>query len=301
MKNERKGYKIELEIDLISDWYNELIKQMKKLNLKFDETKNKSTLIIEYINFLRKRDSGKKWKICKSKEFYCPPKYRKALKDIENILERGGDIYPYLSTSIDNLNYQDGLFNDWGVIHLHLGDNPHLTKQGFISRTGPLLFLYKDNGVAYFLDIFNHSDWTNKKVLQIIQNNWPEVLDKYRYQGATVITSNYSEKEHDEFRKAGVIVFMELKDINGKPTVIAPSHLGIASSGHANIDVRQHDYVYERIKKMENIIRENIELIKEKMQSNSMIIPKKLHIKFTIEENGKLLISEKNTGFVIFG
>lgn len=286
-------------MDLISDWYNELIKQMKKLNLKFDESKNRSTLIIEYINFLRKRDLGKKWSICKSKEFYCPPKYMKAIEDIEAILENGGDILPYLSTRIDNLSFQDGLFNDWGVLHLHLGDKPHPKKQGFISRTGPLLFLYKDDGVAYFLDVFTHNDWTNKKVLQIIQNNWPELLDKYRLSEATGVTSNYSENEYSELRKAGAFVFIELKDKNGNPTVIAPPHLGIASSGHANIDVRQHDYEYEIIKEKENIIRQNIASIKEVIQSNGMEIPEKLQIHLIIQENGKLLVREKNTGLEI--
>lgn len=71
-----------MEIDLITDWYNELIKQMKNLKLNFDEKQSKSILIIEYFNFLRKRDSGRKWKICKSKEFYCPSEYEVPLKNI---------------------------------------------------------------------------------------------------------------------------------------------------------------------------------------------------------------------------
>jgi len=64
-------------------------------------------------------------------------------KGIESLLadaEKGAPLRPYLSTMVNGIPKVDGLLNDWLVHHFHLGA-PALQPNGFVQRTGPLLFV----------------------------------------------------------------------------------------------------------------------------------------------------------------
>ncbi len=93
------------------------------------------------------------------------------LNQLVGILEKGQDISPYLSKQVDNISAIDGMFNDWGVLHLHLGDQPNPKDGRYIARTGPLLFLYLMQDNAYLINIYQHGDWTDKSILQTVQDN----------------------------------------------------------------------------------------------------------------------------------
>lgn len=55
---------------------------------------------------------------------------------------------PYLSTRINDPDYADLMFYDWGVFHFHLGTKPHPKHNGFIKRTGELLFAITEQSTA---------------------------------------------------------------------------------------------------------------------------------------------------------
>ena len=81
-----------------------------------------------------------------SKELFKNKEYQKFKYVINQIIEKaktGNNLNMYLSKSIkDNIIKPDKMLNDWGVVHLHLGDKE---KNGYINRTKELLFIYRDN------------------------------------------------------------------------------------------------------------------------------------------------------------
>ena len=68
-------------------------------------------------------------------------------------------MYAHLSRKIVDLDYDDDLLNDWDIYHLHLGTNLHI--DGFVKRTGPMLFVRFNEQNAYFKNVMGHGSWTN--------------------------------------------------------------------------------------------------------------------------------------------
>lgn len=48
---------------------------------------------------------------------------------------------------------------------------------GFVNRTGPVLFARFDEQNAYLINVWSHGNWTNQDMIRIIHNNWPESIE----------------------------------------------------------------------------------------------------------------------------
>lgn len=170
--NTKVGIFMEIEMDLVSNWQDNLIEDMKGNGLQFSTSSPKDLLIKRYFTYLRKKGGTKPRKVHKSKEFVCPPAHIDGLQKLEHAVRTSGDISPYLSTKVGDITFLDRMFNEWNILHLHLGNKPYPKDERFIDRTGPLLFLYLHENDAYFINVYEHQkDWTNKSVLQILFNN----------------------------------------------------------------------------------------------------------------------------------
>lgn len=88
---------------------------------------------MQWFNLRRRRLTARPRRVAVSRELSSrklPPDQADALKRIE-VASKTGDLGPYLSRSIDELEYNDAMLNDWGVHHMHLGAP---TKPGNSSR-----------------------------------------------------------------------------------------------------------------------------------------------------------------------
>lgn len=245
-------------MDLVQDWQDIMLEDIRKEGLSFSLTQPRDTLIIRYFTYLRKQGPKKPCTIFKSREFYCPPQLRKGLKQIETLLKRGEDISLYLSKDVENLK-EDLMFNDWGVLHLHLGDTLD-KKKNLIKRTGPLLFIYFKDAEAYFINIFQHKEWTKKAVIQTIYDNWPDLITPFKlnipeFQG---FSPEFSESDHLKLRTSHMNVMLEIKDEYGNRLPLMPPGMGLVSSGDSMKDVRSYQYQVNEIRKIEDTITENI-------------------------------------------
>ncbi|MBV1821457.1 hypothetical protein L0P54_10115 [Anaerosalibacter bizertensis] len=286
----------EIQMDFVKDWQEEILKDIKKEGIQIPNDIRTDSLIIKYFTYLRKKGTGQPYHIHKSKEFKCPSELKYGLNQIIYILEYGGDISPYLSKQVDELE-NDGMFNDWGVLHFHLGKEMEKNNK-YVKRTGPLLFVYFKENNAYLINIYKHGDWTKKEVLQIMYDNWPELIEPFIMKEVQGLSTSFTEKEHQELRKSGVATIMELKNRKGNNVVIMPPGLGITTSRDALIDVRNYDYEVDKIHSLEDLIKREISLIKDLMQKESIEIPEKFI--FCLARNqGKWYIKEKNTNLIL--
>jgi hypothetical protein len=90
---------------------------------------------------------------------------------------------------------------EWGVRHLHL--STRLEADGFVERTGDLLFASFRDSDAYFIDIYPHTgSWALEDVVRTAVGNWPQAGLFSELNGAAEQT--FTDTERLKLRKAGV-------------------------------------------------------------------------------------------------
>lgn len=283
-----------VQMDFVSDWQETNIRQMQAEGFIFSPTTSRDKLLIRYLNHGRKKGGEPHPRnVHFSKEFVCPPVVQNGLDQLVNVIKTGQDISPYLSTRVDNINYLDGMFNDWEVLHLHLGEQPYPRDPRFKDRTNELLFLMLKPNDAFLINVLDHNvNWADKSILQTVYDNWPELIKPFILKGVINLGQSYSMEDHFELRKAGITVMMELTGPLGESLVIAPPGLGITTSGDSLADIREYDNHIERIQGIEEWALKNT----EKLVPSEVAVPDTIQLKLVCDDN-EWLIEEQSTGY----
>jgi hypothetical protein len=152
--------------------------------------------------------------------------YQNALNTIRSLAETGGDLNPYLSRKLSE-DYNDMLMNDWKIHHFHLGTT--LNVQGVIKGTKELLFGWITDTEFYGIGIFDHNSFPEKELLEIIQNDWPQLLKKTdaKSRGIIDVHDPYTPEERKQLRDAGISIVTKLHD----GTITFPPGGGYATDG----------------------------------------------------------------------
>lgn len=163
--------------------------------------------------------------------------YKAAVDSIVAAINSGDDLTPHLSRGIktayvpeaerDKRLHRQGdldlLISDWGLHHLHL--TTEMESDGFVKRTGDLLFAaFSDDG-AYLIGIYPHGSWALKELIEILMREWPGNPVVMPSMSGVTLARPVSEKEHLELRKGGVATSVE---VDG--TVVMPA-LGMTTAG----------------------------------------------------------------------
>lgn len=281
-------------IDLFNDWSN-LIKTELDEQLFNTNGLNEDEISILYFSNRKKIIDPKKRTIFKSDIFNCPSEHQLGLELIESKLTKGELLRPFQSRQLKKLKTKDGLLFDWGIYHLHLGTE--IQSDGFIERTGPLLYLIIDDFNAYFIDVLNHGEWTNQELLRIIHRNWPQTIESSRIKGKGIVglEKNFSDEEINQLRRANVNVLIEIE-----PGVIyiGPGG-GVAGNGQSAEAVNAYIENRNNLKRLEDqIIKNTSDFLKQVFTNLDFIKNKKLNFRM---EKGLLSheILEVNNGFRI--
>ena len=188
--------------------------------------------------------------IYKATSFACPAEVEIGLKWLEEKIRKGESVNPHLNsaTKKDKL---DGLLYDWGIHHLHLGET--FSAPGYVKRTGPVLFaIFRKNNV-YFIDIRDHVGWSDKGLLDIVNENWSELLSIYKMEGVKPETS-FDEKEITLLRKSGINTFHELSAGNS----YLPMGGGITSAGTSMMAMQTYVEMIRMLNDIKTNIRANV-------------------------------------------
>lgn len=287
---------MEIKMNLQTDMKEILLKDIHSAGLQYNPQTSTDTIIIRYFNYERKKGGPMRPRtVHKSREFSCPHAVQCGLDRLIRVLESGQDISPYMSTQVDRISFMDDMFNDWGVLHLHLGER--LRPDGrFIERTGPILFLYlpEQTDDAYLINIYQHHEWAKTSVPQTMYDNWPHLMNVLN--GVQGTTFTYSESQHQRLRQAGYKVLTQITDHNGNPIVANAPGVGQVASRDSIIDVKNFDHRMNELRRMENEIRANFQPI-EALYSGQP--PNSIELKL-IRDNGQYAIVDQQTGRKIF-
>lgn len=248
-----------MAMDLIRDFKEILLKHGRKQGLIFSDFDSDSTCI-RILSFNRKIGLGNKKKVSFAKGIRIPKEYKKRVYHILEYLADGGNIIPYLSKQSINLNNPgDLMFNDWNILHIHLGKRKDKKDPRFIERTGELLFLINAETEIRVLGVYDHkpSPWTRKELLQRIYDTWPEML--YVYSEIFNINPSIEGKRQD-VRKEHMLVLDQVYDkrMHRQRFVMVKGSLGLVSSGDSIIDVNLYDRACDFLRMMEMDIWEKM-------------------------------------------
>ena len=242
------------------------------------------SLILAYFRALRRFVSNEPRVIYKAKGFVCPPIFVDALSHIEGKITKGENLSAHLSRKLPDISYNDPLLNSWGIQHLHLQTTG--TKQ--------LLYVYFGKQSAYFIAILDHHSFSEQTLIQIIHDNWPEVLTRFRIAG-TVYPRNFTSKERHQLRKANLEVSMVTVS-DGTSYVLMGG--GVATSGDNSEDVRYTNRLHEWAHHQTEAIRKQIpEIVAELKTAHGIDIIEPIVLRLRIAdgtEKGWFLVDDNN-------
>ncbi len=320
MSISKLNFKNDLGI-IIKQYFKALENLSPSLNY-YDQIKNKSDpkeLCLEYLNLTNRLVEPKPREILISHYFYCPKRFRAILGKIEEKIKTGEDITPYLSKEVGWVDdkvgrknrHRDRLLDAWGIHHIHLGDQ--VESNGFVKRSGPILFVrFKENS-AYFIIIKRHGrrtkksgkkskrshyPWNRQILIEIIHNNWSDSIQDYE---ANVEFERPSDDEIKQWRSVDINVPATSK--NG--TAYFGPGGGVASSGNNIQNVRICYHIFDYIDVVEKYLKDNIsELIEFLRQHGKDVKPpidfQLISFEF-IELKLRLEVLEKNSQvYIVF-
>ena len=194
--------------------------------------------------------------------FVCPFQLQNGLDLLKDKFERGIDVRPHLSKTIERIDKEDKLLYSWNIHHFHLGEA--VTSDGFIQRTGDVLFAIFTPNDVYFLCIMRHDNWSNIELVQIIHDNWPQLISNFKVEGEFAI--KFDSQDIKELRKAGLNVGITMRD----GTSYLPMGMGFALTGQSAQAVMDSNHEFHRIKRLEQDIQNESETLFEHCSSQLM-------------------------------
>jgi hypothetical protein len=256
-----------MEINLIDD-FKEILKSLikehsKKLkNLTYEQQikneENLDKLCLFYLNLKRRLIEAKPRKIYRSKEFRCPKGLETNLNDLKVRISNGEDLTPFLSRQIKKIKFPDAILNEWGIYHLHLGG--FKAPDEFSGGLNNILFAMFDDKNAYLIQILTHKDWTNKQLICIVHNNWPELIKKFKTNLAS--SEKISDNDRKKWRYGGINTPIVMDD---GTTYICPGG-GMVITQYSIFDKNYCNHIIKNLKQVENEI-----LNKKTLISNTII------------------------------
>ncbi|WP_282755878.1 hypothetical protein [Desulfuromonas thiophila] len=246
--------------NLYAQWISSIRAELTKEG--FDHTSlGDQDCAITWQSWKRRIVSPARRTLHKAPAFNCPNHLQSGLTDLETAFTNGADIWPWQSKLIDRLPYEDGLYNDYRVLHFHLGTGREAS--GYINRTDELLFAIVDRADVYEIGIYRHGDWHELDILDIIDNAWPAFLDRVTIRALDVSNCPQTREEVKALRQAHVVSIVKLK--SGR--IVAPPGGGVATDGTSIEAVTSADYWAKLLRNGEKAI---IASIQEQVQKGMM-------------------------------
>ncbi len=215
------------------------------------------------------------------------------IKSLINLIEKkfvnGINVNAHLSTRIFKEDYTDYLFSDWGIYHLHLNVAPDPDNPKFVKRSPKLLFLMLKGQNVYFIDVRDHNEnhvFAQKELLQIVHDNWPEIIARYQLRGISVVRGSEinDPEEIQTLRKAGVTIIQTIGDV-----VYAPPGGGITTASTSAKVVEELDRLLHIVHNAEGWVKDNEQTFLQKVKE---LHPHQdiLDLRLTISDKGLCII-----------
>ena len=280
-----------LKMDLMKDYAGLLRQRLAAKGYPAPASETDEETLTRYLNMLNRSIEPRPRVTKKAAGFTCPPDYQAGLDALIKVSEAGGNLRPYQSTGMEKDKYDDGMLNDWGLHHFHMGTSPHPTISGYVSRTGPLLYAVVTPDTLYCIAILQHQQWSNQQLLEVMHRDFPDLTKAGIFTSSTLepqgLAVNYTDNEVQQLRNAGISPITQRTD----GTIMMGPGGGVnlnrkkgqksAKVANANIDVR------EVLQDAEDTLNE---------QAVKAGVPNGHEVQL-VEENGQLIVKDASGAF----
>lgn len=281
-----------IRIDFPADWAASLEEQVAALGYQIRAGLSPSQVCHQYSTLQRRLLSQRPRTVCTAAEFTCPPDLVANLALLQKKIEAGEDLRPHLSRGLANLDTQDMLLNDWGIHHLHLGTK--IEADGFVERTGPVLFARFALDATYLIAVLKHGSWSCQDFVRVVHRNWPDTISAYRLHGVQGLAQQTSDADIAALRKHAINVPVEVE-----PGVVYLGVGGGYSTTKMNGEiVRACAQTLETIKKLEAFVCGQIPALMDQARARGLDVGDELSFKLR-RLDGVLVALEENTNTVI--
>ena len=277
----------EVLMDLMEDLTEIITDQFDQCGIRCTNSNDVHELLREYLNTCSKLIRPIPRKVFISEELkskQLPEEINSIFDEIKTEFEKGYNVNPHLSKKLLYPDFDDRLRHSFKMHHLHL-TNERETASDFFRRSNSLLFCIVAEGDVYFIDILRHeyNVWANRRLLEIIENNWHDLLEPGKVHGIDGAT--YTDEEIGQLRDTGINTFIEINGSTYLPTVGG----GINVLGHNLMHREAADDFIKKTIEIERQINNNTVSIREESS-----LPDNPDFHLCLEESG-LVIKETNT------
>lgn len=227
----------------------------------------------------------------RAREPTLPPSQRQALGRIEAAVHGGDDMNPYFSRHLASgkaLTHDDAMLNELGIQHMHLGLG--LDARGMVNGTKELLFVLFSDGVARFIDVFDHGSFVDVRPFEIAQANWPELFERWKFATAA---EPLTAEQRTALRKKNANALITAAD----GTSYLPPGGGSAASGISSRVVIAAAQLLHQLETQERWCRENGHVLAERLEGAGRGRPTEIHLRFLqFEETGTIVVADADHG-----
>jgi len=248
--------KFDFRADLVEHIDSSLVQLGYSINALGVERDNVSRYLMLLIKALRRVPAAKSRRVVMARGFVVPPDSTAGFKMLLKAIEQGSALRPWLSKTVTDPTFRDGLLDDWGIHHFHLGPTMDRKAAAFVSRTEVVAFAVVRPDVVYFLIATGHHSrkaplvWTQTDLIDITHQNWPALITtpKSKPPGQAL-----TAERHAEIREMRVNVGVTVSD----GTVYYPPGGGSMSNGDGALDYIYQMQLFRSIDGRENAVRAN--------------------------------------------
>jgi hypothetical protein len=229
---------------MVADFREDLkeiyLRRLGELGWSRSEDLSLHDLAIQYYDLRRRYIPSRPRRVQVSDRVESADQHSEAIKIIAAKVKHGESLTAHLSRGISRAGSLDLMMVDWGIHHLHLSAS--IEPDGFVTRTGDILFVRLEDDCVYFIDILPHGGgqppWTDVDIFETIHRNWPELTNEWALRRIIAFPGGgpFSAAERRRMRQRGIQVPITLSD----GTVIVPS-MGITLAGTSGEALIQYD------------------------------------------------------------
>jgi len=283
-------------LDFLGDWTEFLRERLDLAGHQPLPSDGVRVLAHRYFNLQKRRFEARPREVKRSREFTCPDDLLPIVDRIAEQSQHGEDLWPYLTRSIADPEYNDALLNDWEIHHFHLG--ARLEPDGFVERFikdgDPLLFARVTSDTLLFITTAPHGDWGNRQLIEILHTNWPEVLADCVLPRVRSLPFHLTHSGIKKVRKAGIGTVLQMSD----GTVYGMIGSGSMTSGIAK-DVMETSIQFQQlVERLEIHVREHThEYIADLAARGYQPAPPRFHLRM---DDASAYVMEETVPTIVF-
>lgn len=217
-------------LNAINNWAKD---QLILKSVNFNNS-GKIPFFVQYLNYLSKLIRSKPRRVNKARNFEITPENDDGFMELVNAFESGLDINPYLSKGVLDAKKVDGMLDNFGIKHFHLGN---VTNDKFSSRTGEIALAIVTDDEVFFVTSKQHGKgygdiWYEKDVVEIVHKERPDLIEHCKVSLFSEISNPVSKtSDIKTFRNNNINTPITLDD----GTSYMPFNLGQSLAGFSTL------------------------------------------------------------------